>query len=141
MNIKFYLVGKGNIESELKAYALEKGVEQEVVFLGMQENPYPLIKQAEVFMMTSFYEGKSIALEEAKILNKAIVITNFSSAKDQIKDNVTGLIAEMNPEAIAEKLSLLYHENEIRENLKANLSQEKLGNENEVEKLYQLINL
>ena len=139
LNIKFYLVGKGNIESELKAYALEKGVEQEVVFLGMQENPYPLIKQAEVFMMTSFYEGKSIALEEAKILNKAIVITNFSSAKDQIKDNVTGLIAEMNPEAIAEKLSLLYHKNEIRENLKANLSQEKLGNENEVEKLYQLI--
>ena len=45
----------------------------------------------------------------------------------------------MNAEAITEKLSLLYHKNEIRENLKANLSQEKLGNENEVEKLYQLI--
>ena len=139
LKIKFYLVGKGNIESELKAYALEKGVEQEVVFLGMQENPYPLIKQAEVFMMTSFYEGKSIALEEAKILNKAIVITNFSSAKDQIKDNVTGLIAEMNPESIAEKISLLYHQQDIREKLKANLLQEELGNENEVEKLYQLI--
>ena len=48
-------------------------------------------------------------------------------------------IAEMNPESIAEKLSLLYHKNEIREKLKANLLQEKLGNENEVEKLYQLI--
>ena len=139
LKIKLYLAGKGNIESELKAYAIEKGLEEDVVFLGMQKNPYPLIKQAEVFMMTSFYEGKSIALAEAKILNKAIVITNFSSAKDQIKDNITGLIAEMNPEAIAEKLSLLYHKNEIRENLKANLLQEKLGNENEVEKLYQLI--
>lgn len=139
LKIKFYLVGRGNIENELKEYVKEKGLEQEVVFLGMQENPFPLIKQADVFMMTSFYEGKSIALEEAKILNKPIVVTNFSSAKDQIKDNFTGLIAEMNAESIAEKLMNLFYKEDIREKLKAYLLQEELGNENEVEKLYQLI--
>lgn len=140
LKVKFYLAGKGGLENELKKYVFDKGLIEEVIFLGMQENPYPLIKQADVFMMTSFYEGKSIALEEAKILNKPIVITNFSSAKDQIKDKITGLVAEMNAEAIAEKLMQLYHEEGTRMILKANLRQEKLGNENEIEKIYQIIN-
>ena len=84
-NIKLYLVGKGNLEVELKEYVKKNHLQNHVVFLGIQTNPYPLLKQADVFLMTSFYEGKSIALEEAKILNKPIVITNFSSATDQMK--------------------------------------------------------
>ena len=76
--------------------------------------------------MTSFYEGKSIALEEAKILHKPIVITNFSSAKDQIKDNETGLIADMNAESIAEKLQYLYNDRALQEKLISHLKKEKL---------------
>ena len=140
LKVRLYLVGKGSLENELKKYVNDKGLTEEVIFLGMQANPYPLIKQADVFLMTSFYEGKSIALEEAKILNKPIVITNFSSAQDQIKDKITGIITEMNAESIAERLMQLYHEEAIRRSLKFNLSQEQLGNENEIEKLYQIIN-
>jgi len=140
LKVKFYLVGEGNMEYELKQYVIVKGIAQEVIFLKLQENPYPLIKQADVFMMTSFYEGKSIALEEAKILNKPIVITNFSSAKDQIKENVTGFIADMNAESIADKLMQLYYKKETRERFKTNLLQEIQGNDNEVEKFYKLIN-
>lgn len=138
-NIKLYLVGKGNLEVELKEYVKKNHLQNHVVFLGIQTNPYPLLKQADVFLMTSFYEGKSIALEEAKILNKAIVITNFSSATDQIIDNVTGLIVEMNAEAIANKIDLLYSK-EAAESLSKNLANEKQGNEEEIKKLYQLIN-
>lgn len=139
INVKFYIVGKGNMEKELKKYIKQKGLQKNIIFLGMQSNPYVLIKQADVFLMSSYYEGKSIALEEAKILLKPIVITNFSSAKDQIKDQITGLIAEMNAVSIAEKL-LLCTDKTCREKLTNNLKQEKLGNENEVEKLYKLIN-
>lgn len=138
-NIKLYLVGKGNLEVELKEYVKKNHLQDHVVFLGIQTNPYPLLKQADVFLMTSFYEGKSIALEEAKILNKPIVITNFSSATDQIIDNVTGLIVEMNAEAIANKIDLLYSK-EAAESLSKNLANEKQGNEEEIKKLYQLIN-
>lgn len=140
-NIKLYLVGDGNKRKELEDLAKEKNITENIIFLGVQSNPYPLISKANVFLMTSFYEGKSIALEEAKILHKPIVITNFSSAKDQIKDNETGLIADMNAESIAEKLQYLYNDRALQEKLISHLKKEKLGNENEVEKLYQLINL
>ena len=123
----------------MKEYVKKNHLQDHVVFLGIQTNPYPLLKQADVFLMTSFYEGKSIALEEAKILNKAIGISNFSSATDQIIDNVTGLIVEMNAEAIANKIDLLYSK-EAAESLSKNLANEKQGNEEEIKKLYQLIN-
>ena len=141
LKIKLCLVGEGNLKNELIKYAKQKNLENNIIFLGVQSNPYPLISQANVFLMSSFYEGKSIALEEAKILHKPIVITNFSSAKDQIKDNETGLIADMNAESIAEKLQYLYNDRALQEKLISHLKKEKLGNENEVEKLYQLINL
>lgn len=138
--VKLYLVGKGNQEKELKKYVLQNNLQDNIKFLGLQSNPYSLIKQADVFLMTSFYEGKSIALEEAKILLKPILITNFTSAKDQIKDTITGLIADMNPESIAEKLLSLYKDESLRQKLIANLEREQLGNENEIQKLYKLIN-
>lgn len=140
IKVKFYLIGNGNLETELLDYVKKSGLQSHVVFLGMQSNPYPLIKQAHVFLLTSFYEGKSIALEEAKILLKPIVVTNFTSAKDQIKDCETGIICEMNPESIAEKLLLVVHDQLLQERLIFNLNNEILGNDNEIEKLYRLIN-
>lgn len=139
MKVKLNLIGKGYLEKQLKKYVAKKKLNHAVDFMGLQSNPYPLIQQADVFLMSSYYEGKSIALEEAKILAKPIVVTNFTSAKDQIIDNKVGLIAEMNSSAIAEKLLLLYSDSSLRLQLSQNLKKENLGNENEIEKLYQLI--
>ena len=73
-------------------------------------------------------KGKSIALDEAKILNKPIVVTNFSTAKDQINDGVDGLITEMNSNAVAEGIEQLINDKKLKEILVNNLSQLKLGN-------------
>ena len=54
--------------------------------MGVKENPYPYIKKADIYVQPSRYEGKSIAIDEAKILKKPIVVTNFSTAKDQIEN-------------------------------------------------------
>lgn len=89
--------------------------------------------------MTSLFEGKSIALEEAKILKKAIVITNFSTASEQISDEKTGLIAKMNSDSIAEKIEKIYLDENYRNTLIKNLFQEKLGNEEEIEKFYKIL--
>lgn len=139
-NIKLYLVGDGNKRKELEALAKEKNITENIIFLGVQSNPYPLVKAADLFLMTSVFEGKSIALEEAKILSKPIVITHFSTAKEQILDGKTGLIAEMNANSIAEKIEKIYHDNDFKNTLINNLSQEQLGNEDEILQFYTLIN-
>jgi glycosyltransferase involved in cell wall biosynthesis len=85
------------------------------------------------------YEGKSIALEEAKLLQLPAVITCFTSAKDQIVSNKNGLIVEMNPSAIADAIERILKNSSLQKQFRENLSSLK-GNENEVKKLYELLN-
>lgn len=139
INARLYLVGEGNKRLELQKMVQEKNIGEKVVFLGVQSNPYPLVKASDLFLMTSVFEGKSIALEEAKILKKPIVITDFSTASEQITDGKTGLIAEMNALSVAEKIEKLYRDQDFKNEIINNLSQEKLGNEDEIEKFYNLV--
>ncbi len=67
--------------------------------LGAKENPYPYIKNADFFALLSYFEGYPTVLEEAKILNKFIIITNTAS-KEVIENYKNSIILENNEEDI-----------------------------------------
>jgi glycosyltransferase involved in cell wall biosynthesis len=137
--INWNVIGEGpernHLETLIKMYRLEKNFR----LLGLKSNPYPYIKQADIYVQTSKFEGKSIAIDEAKILNKPIVVTNYSTAKDQIKDGVNGLIVEMNSKAISSGIEKLINNSPLRERFTQHLSVENLGTEDEIKKLYYVI--
>ena len=54
-----------------------------------------------MFVQPSRYEGKSIVLDEAKILCKPIVVTNYTTVVDSITDGVNGRIVQFDPNEIA----------------------------------------
>ncbi|MFT3918856.1 glycosyltransferase [Cloacibacterium sp.] len=137
--IAWYLIGWGDQEDLLKMKAKELNLEKNIHFLGAMSNPYPYLKNADAFILPSFFEGKSIALEEAKLLEKPIVITNFTTANSQIIHQENGLIAEMTPESIAENLEILIQNQSLRERLAQNLKKTVKSNENEVLKFYKMI--
>lgn len=139
LNVHFHIIGEGSQKEILKQKINNLGISNNIFFYGIKINPYPYIKNADIFILTSNYEGKSISLEEAKILNKPIVITNFSSAKDQIINGITGLIADKNAESIAENIERLIRDDELRKVLIQNLTKMNTSTEHEIEKLYQLI--
>lgn len=137
--VRWYLIGEGNKKDELLAVANQNNIAESLFFLGLKSNPYPYIFNADCFLLPSFYEGKSISLEEAKLLYKPIVITDFSSAKDQINDGFTGQIASMDANSIADKLEQLISDKNLQLSFKENLKNTVLGTEHEIEKLYKLI--
>ena len=59
-------------------------MEQTFTLLGKKENPYPYMKQADYFCLFSEYEGYGMVLEEAKILQKPILITNTAAKEAHI---------------------------------------------------------
>ncbi|QWG34664.1 glycosyltransferase [Bacillus mycoides] len=138
-NIKWYLIGEGNVRDTLEKCIKERNLEDRVKLLGLKTNPYPYIKQSDIYIQTSRYEGKSISIDEAKILAKPILITNFETANDHIRNNINGIIAEMNPLAVANSLELLITEEKLRNKFIDNLMKEELGTESEVGHLYKLI--
>ncbi|MDI6530305.1 glycosyltransferase [Bacillus mycoides] len=136
--IKWYIIGEGEGRGKLEKMIEENHLQDYFLLLGLKENPYPYIREADIYVQPSRFEGKSIAIDEAKILHKPIMVTNFSTAKDQIKNEENGLIIDMDAHSLSEGIKKLIHNEELRNKLIKNLSDEELGTESEIKKLYTL---
>ncbi|MGG0185168.1 glycosyltransferase [Bacillus rhizoplanae] len=137
--VRWYVLGEGKERRTLENLIESNNLKDNFKLLGLKENPYPYIKKADIYAQPSRYEGKSIAIDEAKILNRPIVVTNFSTAKDQIENEVDGLIVNMEPKDIADGIEKLIQDAELKHNLVSNLSKKKLGTEEEIYKLYEIL--
>lgn len=138
-DIKWYLIGEGNERAALEKKITETGMQNHFFLIGLRENPYAYIEKATVFVHPSRLEGKSIAIDEAKILAKPIVVTNFTTVYDQIAHLETGIITEMTPDSIAHGIIKILTDESLKQKLIANLQSENLGTEGEIEKLYELV--
>ena len=139
MKIKWVLVGEGTERSLLEKLINENQLKDEFLLIGASYNPYKYLSKADIYVQPSRFEGKSIAMDEAKILNKPIVATNFSTVKDQITDKVDGVITEMNSEDLARGIMKLLFDSNLKISIENNLKKLKLGTESEIYKLYDLI--
>lgn len=138
-NIKWYIIGEGIERKSLEDEIAHYGLQSNFFLLGLRDNPYIYLKKAFIYVQPSRYEGKSIAIDEAKILHKPIVVTNFSTVHDQIEEHVNGIITEMNSESIADGIIKMITDPDLREKVTSNLKSEELGTEMEIEKLYHLL--
>lgn len=108
-------------------------------FLGIKSNPYPYMRIADIYVQPSRFEGKSISLDEAKILCKPIVVTNFSTVGDQFEDRVNASICEMTAEDLAAKIEELILNKDLRKQYSDYLSSHIVDNSSEVKKLYSFL--
>ena len=139
-NLKWYIIGYGNPTEEKKIMdGIEKaGVKDCVVLLGKQTNPYPFIKECDVYVQPSRYEGKSITVREAQILCKPVVITAYPTASSQIQDGIDGVIVPLDIELCANALTSFLKNKAHQAEIVNYLSKHDYGNESEINKIYQL---
>lgn len=97
----WFIIGEGEDEQMLREQIKKERLNDSVKLIGIRKNPYPYIRYADVFVQPSRYEGKSIVLDEAKILCKPIVVTDYTTVVDSITDGVNGRIVQFDPNAIA----------------------------------------
>ncbi|MTP79571.1 glycosyltransferase [Turicibacter sanguinis] len=138
-NINWYSIGVSNEENKYKEMVKKYGLEKKFIFLGERKNPYIYMRQCDIYVQPSRFEGKSVAIDEAKIIGKPIVVTNFSTVYDQISHEENGLICEMNENSLYEAIKRILDDKTLKVKLVENLKNERLGNETEVFKLYKLI--
>lgn len=98
-NFKWRIIGNGpDYESNLKM-AQDMQVMDVLSFEGHKDNPYPWIKNSDLFVLTSHYEGYPMVLGESIILGVPVVTTNFAAAREMISEN-NGIITGMSEEEI-----------------------------------------
>ena len=137
-DIKWYVVGYGGDEDMIKNLIRENKLEDSFILLGKKINPYPYMYVGDIYVQPSRYEGKAVTVGEAQILRKPVIITNYTTAKSQVRDNVDGYICELSVEGIADGVEKLYKDKNLRIKLSENCKNTDYSNSSELENLYNI---
>ena len=138
-NVKWYVVGYGPDEAMLKELIKENKLEDRFFLLGKKTNPYPYMKKCDIYIQPSRYEGKAVTVIEAQMLGKPVLITNYPTAKSQIKHNVDGYITDLSVDGIVNGIEKLINDVNLRRKLEKNTKEFNYSNVEELEKLYEII--
>jgi glycosyltransferase involved in cell wall biosynthesis len=102
---KLYIIGTGKDEAKLRKLAQTLGIAERVVFLDQQMNPYPWMKHAEMFVLTSVVEGFGLVLVESLACGTQVVAADCpGGVRHVLVEEQRRLVAEQNPESLAEKI-------------------------------------
>lgn len=107
---EWLVVGDGSRREAVRAIIEREGVGDVIRLVGSKVNPYPYMAGADLLAQTSRFEGKSVVVDEARVLGLPVLATDYSSARDQVRDGVDGLIVPMDPEGIARGIEGLLHD-------------------------------
>ena len=139
VKFRWYVIGEGPYRGEMENYISENHLEDIFILLGATPNPYAYMRQCDIYVQTSRFEGFGLTVAEARILNRPIVCTNFDACHMQLIDGKNALIASFEPSDIADKIELLMNDKSLYNSIQQYQMAEKKGNTEEIEKFYNLI--
>lgn len=113
-NMTLSLVGGGELFEEIQEYVKELGLCDKIIFRGIQKNVKNELEEADIFVMTSNWEGLPISVLEAMACGLPIITTRAGGVVDIVKHRQNGLVVELEDEqGIAEAMLVLSKENKL----------------------------
>lgn len=120
-NIRWWIVGGGPAEGEVRAKIAELHMEDQVTLLGMKGNPYPYISRADLYVQPSRFEGYPMTILEALILGQPVVSTDNTGAREILRDGETGMLCEISAQSIADNVHMLLENTQMLKKLRENV--------------------
>lgn len=120
-DFKWYLIGEGVMRKEIEEKIKKIKIEDRIILMGLKTNPYPFMKECDLYVQTSIHEGYCLTIHEAKIFEQPVVTTAVLSASNLITDGEDGLIVPIDENEIFEGISKLLEQQEKLKRLKRNL--------------------
>lgn len=117
-NVKFLIVGTGQLEGSLKLKTKKLKLEERVNFAGFisHEKMPPYLWASDIFIRPSLSEGQGASFMEAMAAGLPVIATPVGGIPDFLKDGETGLFCEVgNPKSIAQKVEKLMKDAESRD--------------------------
>ena len=137
----WYIIGGGGNIEEIGELIKEKGIEENVKLLGLKDNPYPYIKNCDLFFLPSKYEGFPTVTIEAKVLERPVLATMVCGIDEQIENGKQGLICENSEKGIYEALKKILDNPETLKEMTTNEGMaEVLENETKYEEFINILN-
>ena len=134
-NIRWYVLGEGDRRKKLEAHIKKRDLNDCFYLYGSVENPYTYIKEADIFVHCTRFEGKSLAVQEAQILGKPIIVSNCSGNREQIVNGEDGVVCSFDPKSMARAINELILDKEKRNRYSQNAAKKDDGERASVERL------
>ena len=138
-NVRWYVLGEGDQRKKLQEQIDTLGLTEDFILYGAVNNPYPFMKQADIYVHASRFEGKSIAIQEAQILGKPMVVSDCSGNREQVCHGKDGLMCGLTPESLAENIMLLLEDEALRGKLGAAAAKKNADAAEEIQKLLSML--
>ncbi|MED3397874.1 glycosyltransferase [Bacillus wiedmannii] len=139
-NVKWYCIGDGKERGMYEKLVKNYDVQGDYIFLGAVSNPYPFMKQCDIYVQPSRHEGYCITLAEARCFNNPIISTNFTGASEQIIDNYNGLIVQFDEQQMYDSIVQILSDKSLEGRLRKNIEKEVVDTREELKKLYKIAN-
>lgn len=123
-----HILGSGTMEEELKAMVKQKNLEEHVIFCGEQANPYRYMKNADLFLLTSYHEAAPMVIDEAYILGVPTLTTRTNSSDEMVTARNCGWVCENDQQSLNEKLLQVLQAPEALRELKRTLCSSEPSN-------------
>lgn len=108
-----WILGEGDERRQLEDYISNNGLTENVKLFGYQSNPYPFIKQADLSVCSSNYEGFSTFITESLVLGKTAVTTNCSGMSELLGENEYGIITDFDEGSFTDGLRKMLSDTEL----------------------------
>ncbi len=133
LNYQWYIVGEGIYRQEMETMINELNLTN-LHLTGNKSNPYPYIKEADLFVLQSYYEGKPLVVDESKILNTPVLVTEYAAAHEQVNDSI-GYVVPMDEHKVYETLTGIIAHPDCLNLLRNNLMAQDKADFNDISKL------
>lgn len=118
IDIGLTFVGYGPDEELIRNKIKEKLAEGFVYLIGNQRNPYPYIRQADLLVCASYYEGYNLTVAEALILGTPVLSTRCTGPVEILADGKYGIIVENSTDRLTEGLRLMATDSQLYDHYK-----------------------
>ncbi|PFL17457.1 glycosyl transferase [Bacillus cereus] len=138
-NVRWYCIGDGKEKGMYEKLVENYDIQSDYIFLGAMSNPYPFMKQCDIYVQPSRYEGYCITLAEARCFNNPIISTNFTGASEQINHNQNGLIVQFDEQQMYDAIVQILGDELLEGQLRKNTEKEIVNTRDELKKLYRVV--
>lgn len=136
--INSYLIGDGLEKEKLENTIKEQKIEDTFFMLGRKDNPFPYVKKADLFILSSILEGLPTVLYESIILGVPCVSTEVAGAREILKDKY-GLITKNDDEALYCGIKKVLDDKKLLDTYKSEVSMYKSENSDIIRKVEKII--
>ena len=138
--LHYYIVGSGDQAEHLKELTGDYGLENAVTFYGNQSNPYPYMKNADLFLLPSYHEAAPMVFDEAACLGVPVLATETTSTDEMITESGSGFVCKNSQDGIADGLMKVLKNPDSLVEIKKSLKNRQFTNQDKINKVSEIIN-